>query len=144
MGKLCLTLCCPMYYSSQFLLFFTISWSLLKLMSIESVMLSNHLFLCHPFSSCPQSFPASGSFPLSQFFASSDQSIRASASATVLTINIQAWFPLGFTGLISMQSKGLSKVFYGTTIWKYQFFGTQSSLWSNSHINTWWLEKLYP
>ena len=77
---------------------FTISWSLLKLMSIELVMPSNHLILCYPFSSCPQSFPESGSFPMSQLFASGGQSIGASASASVLPVNIQTWFPLGLTG----------------------------------------------
>ena len=86
----------------------TNSQSLLKLMSIESVMPSNHLILCHPFSSCLQSFSASGSFPVNQFFASGGQSIRVSASASVLPMNIQDWFPLGWTDLISLQSKGLS------------------------------------
>jgi len=76
-----------------------------------------------PFSSCPQSFPASGSFPKSQLFASGGQSIGASASATVLPMNIQGWFLLGLTGLISLQSKGLSRVFCSTTIWKQQLFG---------------------
>ena len=71
-----------------------------------------------PFSSCPQSFPTSGSFPMSQFFQSGGQSIEASASASVLLMNIQGWFPLRFTGLIFLQSKGLSRVFSSTTIWK--------------------------
>ena len=91
-----------------------------------------------PFSSCPQSFPASGSFPMSQLFPSGGQSIGASAS--VLPVNIQGWFPLGLTGLISLLSKGLSRVLSNTTIWKHQFFGAQP-LWSNSHICTWLLEK---
>ena len=90
-----------------------------------------------PFSSCPQSFPASGSFPTNQLFASGGQSIEASASASVLPMIIQGWFPLEFTGLISLQSKGLSRVFSTTTAEKYQFFGAQPSLWSNSHICTW-------
>ena len=94
-----------------------------------------------PFSSCPQSFPASGSFPTNQLFASGGQSIEASASASVLPMIIQGWFPLEFTGLISLQSKGLSRVFSTTTAEKYQFFGAQPSLWSNSHICTWVLEK---
>ena len=94
-----------------------------------------------PFSSCPQSFPASGSFQMSQLFASGGQTIGVSASASVLPMNIQDWFPLGLTGWISLQSKGLSTVFSSTTIWKHQFFGTLSSLWSNSHIHTWLLEK---
>ena len=83
------------------------------------------------FSSCLQSFPASGSFPVSQLFTPGGQSIGASASASVLPVNIQSWFPLGLTGLISLLSKGLSRVFSSTTIQKHQFFGTQPSLWSN-------------
>ena len=114
----------------------TISRSLLKLMSIEWVMLSNHLILCHPFSFCPQSFLALGSFPVSQLFSSGDQSIAASASATVLPMNIQDLFPLGLTGWISSQSKGLSRVFSSSTIQNHQFFSTQTYLWSNSHIHT--------
>ena len=98
------------------------------------------LFSVVPFSSCLQSFLASGSFPMSQFFASGGQSIRASASASVFAMNIQDWFPLGLTGWISLQSKGLSRV-SNTTVQKHQFFGTQLSLWSNSHIHTWLLEK---
>ena len=90
-----------------------------------------------PFSSCPQSFPASGSFPMSQFFASAGQNIGISASASVLPMNIEDWFPLGLTGWISLQSKGLSRVFSSTTIQKYQFFGTQPSLWSNFLIRYW-------
>ena len=87
----------------------TNSRSLLKLMSIELVMPSNHLILCHPLlSCCLQSFPASGSFPMSQFFTSGGQSIGFSASASVLPIKIQGWFPLGLTGLISLWSKGYS------------------------------------
>ena len=94
-----------------------------------------------PFSSCLQSFPASGSFPMSQFFASGGQSIGVSASTSVLPMNIQDWFPLGLTDWISLQSKGLSRVLSNTTVQKHQFFSTQSSLWSNSHIQTWLLEK---
>ena len=90
-----------------------------------------------PFSSCLQSFPASGSFRMSQFFTSGDQSNGASVSASVFPMNIQDWFPLGFTGLISLQSKSLSRVFPNTTVQKYQFFSTQISLWSSSHIHTW-------
>ena len=86
----------------------TNSQLLLKLMSIESVMPSNHLILCCPFSSSLQSFPASGSFSMSQFFISGGRSIGVSASASVLPINIQGWFPLGWTGWTSLQSKGLS------------------------------------
>ena len=94
-----------------------------------------------PSSSCLQSFPASGSVRMSQLFASGGQSIGASASASVLPVNIQCWLPLGFTGFISLQSKGLSRVFSNTTVQKHQFFGTQLSLWFNSHIHTWLLEK---
>ena len=94
-----------------------------------------------PFSSCLQSFPASGSFPVSQDFTSGGQSIRASASASVLPMNIQDWFPLGWTGLISLQSKEIVRVFSRTTVQKHQFFSAQLSLWSNSHIHTWLLEK---
>ena len=110
----------------------TNSRSSLKLMSIDSVMPSNHLILCIssvvPFSSCPQSLPASGSFPVSQFFASGGQSIGASTSASVLPMNIQGWFPLGWTSWISLQSKGLSRVFSNTTVQKHQFLCTQLSL----------------
>ena len=81
-----------------------------------------------PFSSCPQSFPASESFQMSQFFPSGGQSTGVSASASVLPMNIQDWFPLGWTGWISLQSKGLSRVFSNTTVQKHQFFGTQLSL----------------
>ena len=88
-----------------------------------------------PFSFCLQSFPISGYFPMSQLFTSSGQSIRVSASASVLQMNIQGWFPLGLTGLISLLFKGLSRVF-SNTIKKHQFFSTQPSLWSNSHIHT--------
>ena len=93
-----------------------------------------------PFSS-PQSSSASGSFPMSRLFASSSQSIGVSASASILPMNIQDWFPLGLTGLISLNSKGLSRAFSNTTIQKHQFFSAQHSLWSNSLIHTWLLEK---
>ena len=92
-----------------------------------------------PFLSCLQSFPASRSFQMSQFFTSGGQSIGASALAWVLPM--QDWIPLGLTGLISLQSKGLSRVFSNTTVQKHQFFSAQISLWSNSHIHTWLLEK---
>ena len=119
----------------------TVSWSLLRCMSIESVMLSNYLFCCCCFSFYLQSFPASRSFPESQLFASGGHSIGASASSSVLSVNVQDWFPLGLIGWISLQSKGLSRVFSNTTIQKHQFFSTQSSLWSNSRIHTWLLGK---
>ena len=94
-----------------------------------------------PFSSRLQSFPASGSFHMSEFFASSGQSIGVSASASVLPMNIQDWFPLGWTGWISLQSKGLLRVFSNTTVQKHQFIDSQLSLYSNSHIHTWLLGK---
>ena len=94
-----------------------------------------------PFSSCPQSFPASGSFPMSQLFASGGLRIGVSASTSVLPMNTQDWSPLGWTGWISLQSKGLSRVFSNTTVQKHQFFSTQPSSQSNSHIHTWPLEK---
>ena len=118
---------------------FTVSWSLLKLMSIELVMPSNRLILITHFFSCPQSFPASGSFPMSWLFTSGGQIIQCSAS--VLPMDIQNWSPLGWTGLISLQSKRLSRVSSSITIWKHQFFSAQLSLWSNSHICTWLPEK---
>ena len=96
-------------------------------MSFELVMPSNRLILCHPLCSCLQSFPASGPFPMSQLFVSGGQSIGASAS--VLPINILDWFPLGLTGWISLQFKGLSRVFSNTTVQKHQFFGAQLSLY---------------
>ena len=94
-----------------------------------------------PFSSCLWFFPASRYFPVSQLFSLGGQSIRASASVSVLPINIQGWFPLGLTGLISLQSEGLSRPFSSTTVWKHQFFSTQPFLWSNSNICTWLLKK---
>ena len=105
---------------------------------------------CHPtissfiilFSSCLQSFPASGSSPMSWHFTSGGPNFEASASASVLPVDIQGWFPLALTHLISLQSKGLSRVLSNTTVQKYQFFSTQISLESNTHIHTWLLEKL--
>ena len=94
-----------------------------------------------PFSSCLQSFPASGSFPMSPFFASGGQRIGVSAIVSVLPMNMQDWFPLGLTGWISLQSKGLSRVFSNTTVQKHQLFGAQPSSLSNSHIHTWPQEK---
>ena len=96
-----------------------------------------------PFSSCLQSSLASGSFQMSQFFASGGQSIGVSVSAlaSLLPMNIQDWFSWGLAGWISLQSKGLSRVFSNTTVQKHQFFGAQPSLWSNFHMHTWILEK---
>ena len=93
-----------------------------------------------PFSSCLQSFPASGSFPMSWLFTSGGQKIGASASASLFPMNIQYWFPLGLTGSISLPAKGLSRVFSSATVQKHWFFSAQLSLWSNSHIHTWLLK----
>ena len=125
----------PWTAACQASLSITNSLCFLKLMYIDLVMPSNHLILCRSFSSCPQFPLASGSFPVSQLFTSAGQSIGTSASASVLPINIQGWFPLGLTGLISLQSKGLSRVFSSTIVQKHQFFGLQPSLWSSSHIH---------
>ena len=127
----------PWTAAHQASLSFTVSWSLFKFMAIDLLMLSNHLILCPPFSFSFQFFQASGSFPMSQFFASGGQSIIASASASVLPMNIQDWFPLWWTGWISLQSKGLSRVFSNTTVQNHLFFSAQLFLWSNSYIQTW-------
>jgi len=94
-----------------------------------------------PFSSCPQSFPASGSFPMTWSLASGGQCIGASASALVLSVNRQDWFALGLTGLFSLLSKGLSRIFSNIIIWRHQFFGAQPFLLPSSHIHAWLLEK---
>ena len=107
-----------------------------KLMSTESVIPSNISSSVVPFSSCLLSFPASRSFLMSQFFTSSGQSVRVPPSASVPPMNTQDWSPLGWTGWISLLSKGLSRAFSNTTVQKHQFFGTQLSLESNSHIHT--------
>ena len=117
----------------------TNSWSLLKLMSIKLVMPSNHLILCHPLL-LPSMFPSiMGLFKW--VCSSGGQGIGASASASVLPMNSQDWFPLGWTGWIPLQSKGLSRVFSNSTVQKHQFFGAQHSSYSYSHIHTWLLEK---
>ena len=121
----------------------TISQSLPKFMSIESVIPSSDLILCCLFSFCPQSFAASGSFPMSGLFESGSQSIGASASASVLQKSILSWFPVRLTGLISLLSKGLSRVFSSTTVGKHKFFRTLPSLLSISHIHTWLLLSLF-
>ena len=117
------------------------SKNLLKLMSIESVIPSNHLILCCSLLLLPSIFPKSGSFPMSQFFTSGGQRIGVSASLSVFPMNIQDWFPLELTGWISLHSKGLLRVFSNTTIQKDQFFSTRLPLKSNTHIHTWLLEK---
>ena len=111
---------------------FSIFQSLLKFTSIESEMLSNHLILYFRLLLFAFFSPGSGGFPMNQLFASDCQSIRASASSSVLPMNIPGWFPLGLTGLISLLSQGLSK---------HQLFSTQPSLWSNCHICTWLLQN---
>ena len=133
----------PWTAACQASLSFPISWNLLKLMSIELVMLSNHLIFCHPLLLLPSIFPKirERSFPMSWLFVSGDQSIGASPSASYLPMNIQDWFSLGWTGWISLQSKGLSRVFSNTTVQKHQFFSAQPSLRSNTHIHTWPLGK---
>ena len=97
---------------------------------------------CHPLLLLPSNFPSIRSFPMSRLSMSGNQSIRTSASELVHTMNIQSWFPLGLTCLISLLPKGLSRVFSGTIVRKHQFFCAQPSLWSNSHVHTWLLEKL--
>ena len=131
----------PWTAARQASLSITNSWSLLRLMSVESVMLSYHCILCRPLLLLPSIFPSIRVF-------SNESTLRMrwpkywSFSFSISpSMNIQVWFPLGLTGLISMQSKGLSRVFSNTTVQKHQFFSTQPSLWSNSHIYTWLLEK---
>ena len=128
----------PWTTACQASLSFTISRRLLKLVSFELILLSNNLILCHPLLLLPSIFPSIRVFSSESALASGDQSIGISAS--VLPMNIQGWFPWGWTGLIFLQSKGLSGVF-SNTIRKHQFFGIQPSLWSNSHSHTWLLEK---
>ena len=123
----------PWTAAYQASLSFTNSWSLSKLTSMEPVMPSNHLILCHPLLP-PSIFPASGSFPVSLFFTSGGQRIGVSASASVLPVNIQDCFPLGWTGWISLQSKGLSRVFSNITVQKHQFFGAQLALIDNGKL----------
>ena len=113
--------------------------SRLKFMYTESMMLSNRLIFCCLLLLCLQSFPALGSFSMSRLLTSGGQSIGASAS--ILSMNIQDWFPLGLTGLVSLLSKGLWRVFFRTTIQRHQFFHAQPFLWSSFHIHTWLLEK---
>ena len=138
----CLTLCYPMACSTPG---FPVHHQLLELTQIYVHRIDDAIQPAHPLSSpSPPAFSLSqhqGLFPISQFFTSGGQSIRVSASASVLPMNIQGWLPLGLTDLISLQSKRLSRVFSSTTVKKHQFFGTQSSLWSNSHIHMWLLEK---
>ena len=133
----CPTLCNPIHCSTPG---FLVLHHLLELAKIHVHRVGDAIQPAHPLlSPCLQSFPTSGSFPMSQLFASGGQITGASAS--VLPMNIQDWFPLGLTGLISFQSMGLSRVFSNTTVQKHQFFGAQPSLCSNYHNHTWLLEK---
>ena len=133
----------PWITACQASLSITNSRSSLRLRSIKSVMPSNHLtsFSVIPFSSCPQSLPAPESFPMSQLFTWGGQSTGVSALASFLPKNTLDWSPLEWTGWISLQSKGLSRVCSNTTFQKHQFFSAQRSSHSNSHIHTWLLEK---
>ena len=139
--------CCSVVQSLSCVRLFAAPWTAARQASLSftiSQSLPNSCALsqwCHPTISSsdalfshPQSFPASGSFPVSQLFTSGGQSMGASTSASALPMNIQDWFPLGLTDLISLLSKGLSWIVYSTTVWKHQFLGTQPSLWSNSHL----------
>ena len=131
----------PWIAACQASLSITISRSSLKLTSIESVMPCSHFILCHPLFLLPECLPASESFPMSLLFVWGGQSTGVSALASFLPNNTQGWSPLEWTGWISLQSKGLSRVFSNTTDQKHQFFSTQLSSQSNSHIHTWPLEK---
>ena len=138
--KSCPTLCNPMNYSTPSSSDLHYFLSLLKFMLLSQ--------WCHPIISpsvtpfsCPWYSPASESFPVSQLFTSGSQSTVTSVLALVLPLNIQDWFPLRLTGLIALESKGLWRVFSSATVWKHHFFATQPSLWSNSHIHAWLLEK---
>ena len=131
----------PWIAAHQASLSITNSWSPPKPMSFESVMPSNHLILCRPLLLLPSIFPSIRVFSNESVLCISGQTIEASASASVLPMNTQDRFPLWWTGLIPLQFKGVSRVFSNATVRKHQFFGTQLSLWSNSHIHTWLLEK---
>ena len=133
----CPTPCDPMDCSTDSLSI-TNSQSLLKLMSIKLVMPSNHLILCHHLLLLPSIFPSIRVFSSESALHIRWPSTGVSASASVLPMNIQDWFPLGLIGLISLQSKELSRVFSNTTVQKHQFFSAQLSLWSNSHIHDYW------
>ena len=133
----------PWTAAHQASLSFTISRSLLKLMAIESMMPPNHLILCHPLLLLPSVFPSIKVFS-NEFFTSGGQRIGASASASVFPKNIQDWFPLGLTGLVSLLSKGLSRVFSSTTVQKHQFFSTQLSLCpSLTSIHDYWKKQSF-
>ena len=129
----------PCTTACQASLSFTKSWSFLRLIPLIQWCYTTTSSSVTPFSSFLQSFPASGSFPMSQYVPSGGQ--RTEASVSILPMSIQGWFPLGLTGLISLLSKSLSSIFSNITVQKHQFFIAQFSLRSNSHINTWLLEN---
>ena len=134
----------PWTAAHQASLSITNSWSLLKFMYIKSVMPSNHLILCHLLLLLPSILPSIRVFSNESglhIWPQGGQIIGVSASASVLPMNSQGWFPRELTGLISLKSKGFSRIFSNTTIQKHRFFGAQPSLWSDSHIHTWLLEK---
>ena len=131
----------PWIAAHQASLSITNSRSSLRLTSIKSVIPSSHLILCHPLLLLPQSLPASESFPMSQLFAWGGQSTGVWALASFLPKKSLGWSPSEWTGWISLQSKWLSRIFSNTTVQKHQFFGTQPSSQSNSHIHTWPQEK---
>ena len=131
----------PWTAAHQASLFITNLRNLLKFMSIESVTPSNHLILCHPLLLLPSIFPSIRVFSNESVLCIRWPNIGVSASASVLPMNIQDWFPLGLTGLISLQSKGLSTIISTATVQKHQSFSIQLSLWSKSHIHTWLSEK---
>ena len=131
----------PWTAAHQASLSITNSWSLLKLMSIESVLPSNHLIFCHPLLLLPSVFPSIRVFSNELTLRIRWLEIGVSASSSVLPMNIQDWFPLGWTDWFSLQSKGLLRVFSNTAVQKHQFFGAQPSSQSNSHIHTWPQEK---
>ena len=131
----------PWTAAHQASLSFTISWNLLRLMPIELMMPSNHLFLFLPLLLLPSILPSISVFSNKSLFTSGGQIVGASASTSALPMNIQGWFPLGWTGLISLLSKRLSSVFLSTTVQKHQFFSGQLPLWYNADICIWLLEK---
>ena len=133
----------PLHAAQRVSLPLTISWCFPKFMSIKSVMPSNHLILCLPLLHLPSIFSIIRVFSMSWLCTPRGQCIVASVSASVPSMSIQGWFGLGLTGWISMQSKGLWRIFPSTTVQKHQFFSTQLSLWSNSHTCTWLLERAW-
>ena len=133
----------PWTAARQAFLSFTISYCLCRLMTIEPVMPSNHLILCHPLLLLPSIFPSIRVFSNESALNQVTKVLELQLQLSVLPMNIQGWFPLGWTDLMSLLSKGLSRVFSSTTIWKHQFLGAQPTLWSNSHFCTWLLEKPY-